>query len=300
MRGLLVHGLVGNHRLVPLPRGCNADTGLPHEQMAQIKNGISLRSTTRTRHDILLDILHNGARWERHTHEIIAAVSKRYRRKRIGNKKAKQEEKTKHSHDLLPPEQATEFRAMAARANYLALDRPDVAFATKELCRCFASPNGQAMDALKRLARYLVGVPRLVWRFRYQPSCDEIVTYVDTDFAGCLSTRRSTSGGAGMRGRHLVKHWSLTQGTVTLSSAEAELHGICKGPPSRWGSSPLPQIWGSHGHCESRLTRQLPSGSHAAVAWARYDILPRRTCGSKIEHGLATSRLRRSRGQERC
>ena len=32
-----------------------------------------------------------------------------------------------------------------------------------------------------------------------------------------------------MRGRHLVKHWSLTQGTVTLSSAEAELHGICKG-----------------------------------------------------------------------
>ena len=32
-----------------------------------------------------------------------------------------------------------------------------------------------------------------------------------------------------MRGRHLVKHWSPTQGTVTLSSAEAELHGICKG-----------------------------------------------------------------------
>ena len=32
-----------------------------------------------------------------------------------------------------------------------------------------------------------------------------------------------------MRGCHLVKHWSLTQTTVALSSAEAELGGICKG-----------------------------------------------------------------------
>ena len=32
-----------------------------------------------------------------------------------------------------------------------------------------------------------------------------------------------------MRGNHLVKHWALTQTTVALSSAEAELGGICKG-----------------------------------------------------------------------
>ena len=32
-----------------------------------------------------------------------------------------------------------------------------------------------------------------------------------------------------MRGAHLIKHWSLTQTTVDLSSAEAELGGICKG-----------------------------------------------------------------------
>ena len=31
------------------------------------------------------------------------------------------------------------------------------------------------------------------------------------------------------RGGHLIKHWSTTQSTVTLSSAEAELSGICKG-----------------------------------------------------------------------
>ena len=32
-----------------------------------------------------------------------------------------------------------------------------------------------------------------------------------------------------MRGCHLIKHWSSTQTTVALSSAEAELTGICRG-----------------------------------------------------------------------
>ena len=32
-----------------------------------------------------------------------------------------------------------------------------------------------------------------------------------------------------MHGTHTIKHWSNTQSTVALSSAEAELGGICKG-----------------------------------------------------------------------
>ena len=53
--------------------------------------------------------------------------------------------------------------------------------------------------------------------------------YVDTDFAGCKATRRSTSGGLVMLGGHCIRHWSTTQSTIALSSAEAELHGIAKG-----------------------------------------------------------------------
>ena len=56
-----------------------------------------------------------------------------------------------------------------------------------------------------------------------------IDVYVDTDFAGCASTRRSTSGGCAMVGQCLVKHWSKTQTTISLSSGEAELHGIAAG-----------------------------------------------------------------------
>ena len=58
---------------------------------------------------------------------------------------------------------------------------------------------------------------------------EHIDVYVDTDFAGCKRTRRSTSGGVAMMGSHCVKHWAKTQSTVTLSSGEAELHGICAG-----------------------------------------------------------------------
>ena len=44
-----------------------------------------------------------------------------------------------------------------------------------------------------------------------------------------MTTRRSTSGGVAMIGGHAIKHWSLTQPTIALSSGEAELGGICRG-----------------------------------------------------------------------
>ena len=120
------------------------------------------------------------------------------------------------------------FRACAARANYLAMDRPDIAFAAKECCRHMSKPTVIAMDALKRLARYLLGKPRYVYQYDWQED-GGVEVYADTDFAGCTVTRRSTSGGCLFRGSHLVKHWASTQKTIALSSGEAELAGIVRG-----------------------------------------------------------------------
>ena len=161
-------------------------------------------------------------------------------------KAAKAMERIKHADGMLDAEDSTTFRALAARANYLALDRPDISFATKELCRCFAAPAKAAYEALRNLGRYLVGCPRLTWEFCFQRPCESLIASVDTDFAGCLSTRRSTSGGVCMRGAHLVKHWSVTQPTVTLSSAEAELSGICKGSSISLGLVSIAKDLGFH------------------------------------------------------
>ena len=53
--------------------------------------------------------------------------------------------------------------------------------------------------------------------------------YVDTDWAECPRTRRSTSGGSIMVGQHLIKHWSSTQPSPSLSSGEAEFYGLVRG-----------------------------------------------------------------------
>ena len=66
--------------------------------------------------------------------------------------------------DLLVPEQATTYRALTARGNYLSQDRVDTSFCTKELCREFAAPANASLQRLKRLGRSLVGAPRLIYR----------------------------------------------------------------------------------------------------------------------------------------
>ena len=50
----------------------------------------------------------------------------------------------------------TTFRAITARANYLAADRPDLMYAVKELCRGVAKPTKLHWHKLKRLGRCLV------------------------------------------------------------------------------------------------------------------------------------------------
>ena len=62
-----------------------------------------------------------------------------------------------------------------------------------------------------------------------QQEVSAIDVYTDTDWAGCPVTRKSTSGGCVMLGRHCMKHWSSTQSSTALSSGEAEFGGVIRG-----------------------------------------------------------------------
>jgi len=145
-----------------------------------------------------------------------------------GTKEEKRSEEETLEDVLTDPKEIRKFRGAAARANYLAQDRPEIAFAAKECCRRMAAPRHRDIRALVRLAKYLKGQPRMVYEYPWQAE-QGIDAYVDTDFAGCTTTCRSTSGGCIVRGQHLLKHWAVTQKTVTLSSGEAELAGLVKG-----------------------------------------------------------------------
>ena len=166
----------------------------------------------------------------------------------------------------LTPESATTYRAMSARGNYLSQDRSDIQFAVKQLSKDMSSPNEGNYQALKRLGRYLSGKKRLVYQYPWQTAVEGLDIYADTDHAGCLRTRKSTSGGCAMLGAHMLKSWSSTQPTITLSSGEAELQGVIKGAAAGLGHSVR-----SSGTSAARGNRR-----HVALRSHRLDSLPRR------------------------
>ena len=144
----------------------------------------------------------------------------------------------------LGQEESTKFRALAARANYLAADRQDIQYAVKELCRGMSRPRRVHQAKLKRLARYLVDRPRMVNRYAWQKEECAIEVYGDSNWAGCKETGRSTSGGVAMRGSHVLRSWSHTQKTVALSSGEAELTALVKASCEGLGLKALMADWG--------------------------------------------------------
>ena len=113
---------------------------------------------------------------------------------------------------------------VVARANYLSLDRIDLQFASKEACRQMSNPRVSGVDRMKRIARYLLKYPKLVWKY----DRGKTDFFSDSDWAACRRSRRSTSGGVIVIDGGTVKHWCSTQATIALSVGEAEYYALVK------------------------------------------------------------------------
>jgi hypothetical protein len=139
------------------------------------------------------------------------------------------EEKREASVELTGAE-ASKFRRVAATANFLACDRMDINYSVKEICREMSAPTVGGLVKLRRLARYLVDTPELEVMFASEGVDESVIdVYTDSDWAGCIKTRKSTSGGVMHFGGGLVKSWSSTQASVALSVGEAEFYAGIKG-----------------------------------------------------------------------
>ena len=102
-------------------------------------------------------------------------------------------------------------------------------FGIKECSREMAAPTRGSWRRLKKVARYLVGRERVIWRFRWQDDPIRSFVYANSDWGGNFKDRKSTSGGVWMLGDHCIKTWSCSQGAYALSSAEAELYAMLEG-----------------------------------------------------------------------
>ena len=153
--------------------------------------------------------------------------------------------------------EATSYRAITARCNYLQPDRPDIQYAVKEACRMMAKPTKKSWEVLKRIGRYLKGKPRLIWKYCWQSEQEIIDVHSDANWAGCKRSRKSSSGGTICLGNHLLKSYSKTQAVLAKSSGESELYGVIRASTEALEK----RFWGRGNQGKSRNGRKCSHGN---------------------------------------
>ncbi|GJX86410.1 ribonuclease H-like domain-containing protein [Tanacetum coccineum] len=108
---------------------------------------------------------------------------------------------------------------------YLTFTRPDISYAVQQVCLFMHDPREPHLSALKRILRYVRGTLSYGLQL-YSSTTSSLVAYSDADWAGCPTTRRSTSGYCVFLGNNLLSWSSKRQFTLSRSSAEAEYRGV--------------------------------------------------------------------------
>eukprot|EP00439_Symbiodinium_sp_Y106_P005361 s12533_g1.t1 len=148
--------------------------------------------------------------------------------------------------------EAAMYRSIAMRIGYLSMDRPDLLRTVRELAKGLKEPQQHHWGLLKRAARYLRGAPRLVQLIPYQEHFTSINAWSDSDHAGCIKTRKSTTGTVIQLGESTVKTAAKGQAVIALSTGEAEYYGLISTASTALGEQAMMADWG---HFDRQLYR---------------------------------------------
>jgi hypothetical protein len=99
--------------------------------------------------------------------------------------------------------------------------RPDISFAVGMLGRYQSNPGMDHWKAAKKVMRYLQGTKDFMLTFRRSDSL-EVTGYSDSDFAGCIDSRKSTFGYLFMLAGGAISWKSAKQTIIASSTMEAE------------------------------------------------------------------------------
>ncbi|XP_058456591.1 uncharacterized protein LOC131433988 [Malaya genurostris] len=124
--------------------------------------------------------------------------------------------------DSKPFEDGTNYRSVVGALLYVAVcARTDIATSVGILGRKLSAPTNADWIAAKRVVRYLKGTKD--WRLKLgDKETDELVAYSDSDWAGDIGTRKSTTGYVVFYCGGAICWASCRQNCVTLSTMEAE------------------------------------------------------------------------------
>lgn len=125
----------------------------------------------------------------------------------------------------------SEFKQLIGSLRYLTTTQPDLIFSVNLVSRYMESPTEQHMLAVKKILRYVQGTQGLGIQYKCGEKT-ELTGFVDSDYAGDVDDRRSTSGFVFMLGGGAIAWASKKQPIVTLSTTEAEFvsaaYGACQ------------------------------------------------------------------------
>lgn len=116
---------------------------------------------------------------------------------------------------------STFFKQVLGSLIYLTTIRPDLMFVVSLISRFMGQPTELHLQAAKRALRYLKGTTNF-GIFYKKGGSDNLVAYADSDYAGDLEDRKSTSGYVFLLSSGAVAWSSKKQPIVTLSTTEAE------------------------------------------------------------------------------
>jgi hypothetical protein len=126
------------------------------------------------------------------------------------------------------PTNKERYQRLVGKLIYLSHTRPDIAYAVSVVSQFMHNPSDEHMDAVIRILQYLKSSPGKGLMFSKNDHL-KVEGYMDADWAGNISDRKSTSGYFMFVGGNLVTWRSKKQNVVALSSAEAEFRGMAKG-----------------------------------------------------------------------
>ncbi|XP_075086090.1 secreted RxLR effector protein 161-like [Nicotiana tabacum] len=119
------------------------------------------------------------------------------------------------------PVDETKYRGMIGSLLYLTASRPDIMFSVCKYARFQSAPKESHLTAVKRIIRYLI---RTISHGLWYPRSNnfKLEGFSDVDLADDKEDRKSTSRTCQLLRKALVSWNSKKQGSVVLSTTEAE------------------------------------------------------------------------------
>ncbi|CAN1141266.1 Retrovirus-related Pol polyprotein from transposon RE1 [Linum perenne] len=119
----------------------------------------------------------------------------------------------------------TLYRRLVGSLIYLTSTRPYLTYSVQVVSQFMAQPRQPHLQAVFRILRYLQGT-RTVGIFFPATGRQTLQAFADADYAGCVDTRRSTSGLCVKYGDACISWRCKKQDRTAKSSTEAEYRSM--------------------------------------------------------------------------